>query len=188
MSLHPDLAVRVLALERSVRRTRALLAVAGVALLAVTLLAARPGPSRDPISATEFRLVDGKGELRGTFALDDGEHPTLMLLDRQGRKRWQALLKDDEVYTYMRDAEGHGRITHAIDRARHPHFLMHDKGNKPRLHAAVADSGAPSVLFIHVDGTMPAGMGVHADGRGWSLPAKPTRPDEPTRGEGSDKK
>lgn len=176
MPAHFDLASRVHVLERSLRRARIAGALGGAALLAAVLVAAGFGPTREPVTATEFRLVDEAGTLRGSFALDDGTHPTLSILDDKGRKRWQVLLKDEEVYTYMRDSEGHGRITHAIDRANHPHFLMHDKGNKPRIHAAVADSGAPSLLFIHLDGTMPAGMGVHADGRAWSLPERRVAP------------
>jgi len=171
MQLDSDLALRVRALERSLRRARAGLLAVGAGLLALTLAAAHPRRRAEPLTATEFRLVDEKGELRGSFGLEGGQHPTLVLLDAEGRKRWQALLKDDEVYTYLRDANGHGRITHAVDKGTHPHFLMHDKGNKPRLHAAIADSGAPSLVFIHVDGTMPAGLGVHADGRPWALPA-----------------
>lgn len=192
MKCDTDLAHRVCALERSLRRARLACLAGGASLLAVALIAARPHPGADPVTASEFRLVDAKGDLRGTFALEGGEHPTLAILDPEGRKRWQVLLKDNEVYSYMRDGEGHGRITHAIDRANHPHFLVHDKGNKPRIHMAVADSGAPSLIFIHQDGTMPSGLGVHADGRPWVLPERalpePAGKAEPTEPSGTGKK
>ncbi|MEZ5965818.1 MAG: hypothetical protein R3F56_18425 [Planctomycetota bacterium] len=172
MATDLSLALRVQVLERSLRRTRSLLLLGVGAVAGLTLLAARPlQPAAEPVTATEFRLVDSKGNLRGSFCLLDDQHPSLALLDGEGHKRWEALVKNGEVYTYLRDNQGHGRITQAVDVGDHPHFLMHDKGNKPRLHAAIADSGAPSLIFIHADGTMPAGLGVHADGRGWVLPA-----------------
>lgn len=162
--------LRLAALERAQRRSRLLVTGLCLALASlVTLGAGRPSAA-DPVRASAFELVDEKGVVRGSFMLEDKQHPSLAILDAQGRKRWQILLKDDELFSYMRDNEGRGRITHAIDRANHPHFLLHDKGNKPRIHAAIADSGAPSMMFIHQDGTMPAGLGIHADGRGWMRP------------------
>ncbi len=166
-----ELAVRLSVIERSLRGAHTCLALGAVCMVAALLVAARPAQA-DAVTATAFRLVDDKGNLRGSFLLEDNERPSLAILDSEGRKRWQVLLKDEEVFTYLRDREGHGRITHAVDRANHPHILVHDKGNKPRIHMAVADSGAPSLIFIHQDGTMPAGVGVHADGRGWLLPER----------------
>src|SRR5690606_29793362 len=97
-----DLALRLAAVERALRRQRAL---AGLALAALLLGLTAPAsrPAADPVRAGEFQLVDGAGVVRGSFTLESGLHPSLALLDEQGRKRWQVLLKDDEVFSYMRD-------------------------------------------------------------------------------------
>ncbi|MCA8969450.1 MAG: hypothetical protein KDC95_06690 [Planctomycetes bacterium] len=174
------LRARLDTVERSARVYRTLsLASFVIVLMAFTIAAARQDePLTDAtksrpetVRAGCFELVDGAGVKRGAWTIDDKNSTSFALFDSKGQKRFEAALKGDkEVYVFLRDNSGRGRITHVVDTGDHPHLLVHDRGNKPRVQLAVADSGAPSLIFIDDDGHQSAGVGIHADGEPWALP------------------
>jgi hypothetical protein len=121
----------------------------------------------ETLRAKGFVLVDDAGKPRAELAMVKG-HPSLALLDVDGTRRAHLSLLDGTQPSLMiTDDKGANRISFMVDAMGHPHLLMADPGQKPRVHMAVSERGAGSLMFIHLDGTMPAGIGLHADGRAW---------------------
>ena len=194
-----SLLLRVDRLERQNRRLRRTMTAALGALLVVPLaaFAVRAPQQPGPVKASRFELVDQNGKVRGELGfseklqpqlllkdgvekevaqlgVDDYGSPQFLLMDSKYIKRVKlAINKDTETLAILADKNGYSRISMAVDGGEHPHFLMHDKGQKPRIQMAVADSGAPSLVFIHVDGMMSAGLGIHENGRPWVRPEHP---------------
>ena len=180
--MNVDLEERVRLLERrSLRQSRALLATT-CAAVAILLAAAKDAP-RDPagpdlVTAKAFQLVGGKDTVLGHFAIDRHGHPELELRDRAGKPRIRLRIdRGREPIVSVHDDKGTPRATLAVDEVGNPHVILSDKGRKPRWHAAVSPRGAPSLVFVHVDGRMPAGIGIHADGKPWILGASTKQED-----------
>lgn len=162
---------RLAALERRQRRLEAVGATLLI-LLASALLGFTCAQDAKPeeVQARSFRLVDGTGKVRGEWTLREDGNPSFALLDADQRKRYEIVLKGDEqLFVRMRDRKDVARITHIVD-GDHAHLLLTDRHQKPRVQMAVARSGAPSLVFIHKDGQMPAGLGIHANGEAWRKP------------------
>jgi hypothetical protein len=184
MTTEPLLA-RLDRLERRCRRLRgAMLAVLGLGI-AVPLLAWR---STDPkvVQAERFELVNADGKLLAEWKIDQSGLPFFELRDANEKPRFRMKIGrgGTEPIFSMHDAEGMQRSSFAIDGPGNPHLVLQDNGQKPRLHMAVSSAGAPSLVFIHADGTMPAGLGIHANGKRWELPAEAGDVKEPPKESG----
>ena len=163
---------RFAALERNHRRWLACCSAIMVASLAAVLVAfAHPLEEPETVRASRFELVDKDGVVRGEWNVGERGEPSFRLLDAASQSRYEVMLKQrDQVVVRMRDDKDHARLSWILDRGT-PHMLMTDVDQKPRVQMAVALSGAPSLVFIHKDGQMSAGVGIHADGEPWSKPA-----------------
>ncbi len=155
---------RVAQLERRGRRTTlALVGMLGLGALGATVVA----PRVEVVQAERFEVVDQEGEVRGSFGVDDVGSPRLSMKDAAGKERVAAYLKGQETYLVLRDAKGLTRIGLSIDSGPHPHVVLTDKDQKPRAHLVLGDSGHGSLIFVHEDGRMPAGLGADRDGKPW---------------------
>ncbi|MCC6673202.1 MAG: hypothetical protein IT458_19205 [Planctomycetes bacterium] len=136
---------------------------------------------QDVIRSRRFELLDGDGKVRARLGPGERGETELVVLDPTGRVRTRmGLNAQQESVLSLHDAEGKTRLALVIDEGSSTQLLLLDPGQKPRLHLAVSQRGAPGILFVHSDGTMPAGLGVHADGRAWALPAKDVSESQPT--------
>lgn len=176
MSAHLEERLRLLE-RRSLRQSRMLLAITCGAvgiLLAAAGYGCRDTASADVVTAKAFRLVGEKDAVLGRFEIDRHGGPEFELRDRAGKTRIRLRIdRGAEPIISVHDDKGTPRATVAVDGAGNPHVILNDKGRKPRWHAAVSPRGAPSLVFIHLDGRMPAGIGIHADGKPWILGASP---------------
>jgi hypothetical protein len=162
------LAVRIERLERQCRRLRSWATIVlGLLAAWVGLAAARQEVERPVHEARAFRLIDENDQVRGEWKLTDEGDPSFVLLDGNGYKRYEALLKGETVFVRMRDRNDRSRITQIVDDNDHPHILLTDVTQKLRMQMAIAASGAPSLVFFDAGGEAPAGIGIHPDGRPW---------------------
>jgi hypothetical protein len=167
---------RLECLERANRRWRTI----GTMLVAVALCSSliawmaqdpQPGAKKPRLEADCFALVDDQGKTRAEFKLQADGSPGLFLHNSEGKTRIKvAINKDQESLLILADHEGNTRLGMASDSSGVPHLILSDKFQKPRAHMAVSQRGAPGLLFIHEDGEMPAGIGIHADGKPWLRP------------------
>lgn len=162
------------ALETSARRQRRVAIGATVVLGGALLLSFRAQDRAEPAAesrARHFVLVDAKGNERATLSTDKNGAPRFVLRDEAGKKRIEIGVRNGEPIVVACDGQERHRIGIAVDGGDNPHLVLNDSGQKPRLQLAVNAFGAPALLMTHEDGTHPAGLGIHADGRPWLRPA-----------------
>ncbi len=142
--------------------------------LAVTITALQmfghdAGSGNSVVKAQGFVLEDEQGKPRSSWIMDK-KGPRLQFFAEDGKKRMSLYLMEDgkngPIFSVYDDSEML-RAAMTVDISGNPHFLLSDPGQKPRLHMAVSRTGAPSMVLIHKDGQMPAGIGVHANGQPW---------------------
>lgn len=174
------LAARLTRLEAAKRRSDRIAAFAAAGLLLVPLLAfhtqdqGKPAPGK--LSATSLAIVDSRGEERLVLGLDEKNQPRIEMRDAAQKPRFVTQMRNDEVLMMLKDGAGETRLGLAVDSGKHPHVTMTDGEKRLRLHATINHEGAPSVLLRRADGSIGAGLGVHADGRPWQVPAPDSRP------------
>lgn len=142
------------------------------ALPVLALLAQDPAaaPPEDA-HVRSLEIVDSQGRARLRLGLDERGGPELRMSDEQGRTRLRAAIHgNSEPIVILHDDEGRQRISLVVDKTGNPFVLLARRGGKPAAQLAVSTLGAPSLVFTHEDGATNAGIGQHADGRGWTLP------------------
>ena len=123
------------------------------------------------LRARSFVLVNPKGNERATLSTDKNGAPRFVLRDEADKKRIEIGVRNGEPILVACDATEHHRIGIGVDGGDNPHLILNDPNQKPRLQLSVNAFGAPAILMTHEDGTHPAGLGIHADGRPWLRPA-----------------
>ena len=172
-SIH-EVAARVRALEATLRRQRCAAIGAAVVFGATLLLAFRAQDRAESVAelrARQFVLTDLKGAERATLSTDKNGAPRFVLRDEAGKKRIEIGVRNGDPIVVVCDGAEHHRVGIGVDGGDNPHLILNDSGQKPRLQLTVNGLGAPAILMTHEDGTHPAGLGIHADGKPWLRPA-----------------
>ncbi|HET9795378.1 MAG TPA: hypothetical protein VFS34_13060 [Thermoanaerobaculia bacterium] len=120
-----DIAARVARLERENRRFRSAAAAGALVVAAALLAGARPAGHARIVEATEFRLKDSTGALRGSISADR-TGAQLLLKDATGKSRARLRVADDGT----------------------PRFELLDRMERPRLGLALDKDGAATA---HLD-------------------------------------
>lgn len=168
---------RLAELERRCARARRLAAGSLLVALALPTLAflpqsAQSTPRNDVIQAHGYEVVNADGKVRARLALDASGSPELRMFDSRDRARIRVgIHKDSEPLITLIDEQDKNRLSMVY--SGDPHFVLSQPGGKPTVHMTTASTGAASLLFTHVDGHHNAGIGIHADGRGFLIQETP---------------
>ncbi|HWC65600.1 MAG TPA: hypothetical protein VG777_05925 [Thermoanaerobaculia bacterium] len=181
-----DLEKRVARLERENRRFRVAAAATAVAAGALLIAAAKPAPRQRLVTATELRLIDPTGAIRGTMSADrtgaqlllkdtggksrarlrvaDDGTPRFELLDRMERVRLGLALDHDGAATaQLEDDAGHARVRLATAADGSAHVEVSD-GTKKRAALDMDADGTAGAAVFDGDGTARVRSGLSGDG------------------------
>jgi len=156
------LAARLTAAERSLRRQR-LLGIAAL-FVASTVLLMGSGPTATPLTATELRLVDDAGRLRGLFSVTKQGLASLALLDENGKPRTTLTCAGDGTSTlaYLTD-DGASRMLLAQGKAGDGSLVFTDENKQKRV---MLTGVTPGLLMRDAEGQNRVVIGVSKNGGG----------------------
>jgi len=158
-----DVAARVARLEKENRGFRAAAGAFTLVAAAALLVAARPGGRARVVEATEFRLIDSTGALRGTISADR-TGAQLLLKDSTGKNRARLRVADDGAPRLeLLDRMERTRLGLAVDKDGAASAQLEDDAAHPRVRLSAAADGSAHVEVS--DGTKKrAALDVDADG------------------------
>lgn len=172
-----QLTARLAELEQRCARARRLAAASLIAALALPTLAFLPqDAARKPeiVQAHGYEVVNTDGKVRARLALDTTGSAELRLFDSRDKARVRiGIHKDTEPIINLIDEQNHNRLSLVL--SGDPHFVLSRPGGKPIVHMTTATTGAASLLFTHIDGHYNAGIGIHADGKGFLIQEPPAQ-------------
>jgi hypothetical protein len=163
-------------LERDNRRLRRyatsmLLVVAmvlglGAALIWYSVRSGLPG-SPDTVSARQFVLRDGDGNVRGAWGLGEDEAVRLVLSDATGRQRVRlSLLQDGSAGLSFADSADRKLAVLGILPDHTTNLALTDPAGIPRAVLGVSSNGSSNLVFADQSGATRAGLGVDSRGLG----------------------
>ena len=157
------IAARLARLEREVRGFRIAAAGAVLAAVAAVLTGAAPAPRGRPVVASELRLVDATGALRGAMTADR-TGAQLLLKDATGKNRARLRVADDGAPRLeLQDRMERVRLSLALDKDGAATAQIEDDAGQPRVRLAAGADGSAHVEVS--DGTKKrAALDVDADG------------------------
>jgi hypothetical protein len=91
------------------------------------------------MEASEFRLVDNTGAIRGRFGLDDEGNTRLLINDAAGTPRlWGGVTADGMAMVTLRDKQGKPRLFMQVD-DKEPLVSFRDADDKGRIYLQIKD-------------------------------------------------
>jgi hypothetical protein len=158
-----ELETRLAALEKQNRRLRRGAVLLGLGALAA-LLAGAARPRSRVVTATEFRLVDSKGTVKGSF-LADKNGPVLALRDAMGRARARVSVgADGAPRVELADSAEKVRAALALGPAGSPELAFTDESARERAGLRVTPAGLPRFDLSDGAGKNRASLGVDSEG------------------------
>ena len=104
------------------------------------LLGGTASAAATSIEATEFRLVDASGAVRGRLGTGEDGSVRLILSDTHGTGRlWSGILPDGTAMINLRDQEGRPRLFVQVDE-REPLIALRDEAGKGRLYLQISEN------------------------------------------------
>jgi hypothetical protein len=146
-----DIETRLVAVETSLRRTRAMnLAL----LLGVTVLTVGGARSnQDSITARQLTIVDGQGRERVLLTGDDNGMAGVRVFDAAGQTRISAgVAADNSSYTQWFDTEGRSRLAAMCSQSGQSSLQWRDADGKLRIGGATMLSGESSMMWLAPNG------------------------------------
>jgi hypothetical protein len=140
-----DVAARVARLEKENRRFRRAAGALALALAAAFLVAARSTGRVRVVEATEFRLIDSTGALRGTISADRSG-AQLQLKDSTGKNRARLRVADDGTPRLeLLDRMERARLGLALDKDGGAEAHLDDEATRARVKISTTADGSASV-------------------------------------------
>ncbi len=158
-----DVAARLARLEKENRRFKLATAAAVLAAATMLLAAAKSAGHARVLTATEFRLTDPSGAVRGTMSADR-TGAQLLLRDGAGKTRARLRVAEDGTPRLeLLDRMERPRLGLALDKDGAASAQLEDEAANPRVRLAAAADGSAHVEVS--DGTKKrAALDVDADG------------------------
>ena len=138
-----------------------------VALVAYTLYDRRgPGISAGTVRTREVRLVDGSGQVRGRWSLQEDGGTRLSFLDDRGTERIRiTLLQNGAQGITLADSRGEARVVLSLEGSEGSRLTFADAAGRPRTVLGLSSQQAGSLIFADQEATPRAALGLGPDGR-----------------------
>ena len=125
-----------------------------------------PG-SPQTVSATQFILRDGGGDIRGAWGLTEDGAVRLILSDPEGRQRVRlSLLEDGSAGLSFVDSADRKLAVLGVLQDQSTNLALTDAAGIPRAVLGVAPNGSSNLVFADQAGATRAGLGVDSRGLG----------------------
>lgn len=179
------LSTRVDALEASNRRLRRSLALAGLTIASLAMIATRGGQPPRQIEAEQFVVKDAAGRVRASLSMLDGE-PALSLRDERGEE--QIMLRSNQDHSSSLEFLRHGRLNLMLTSASNGDSVLQLFGerhspavglyswrngaaglalnhNHAGVHLGVEPTGTAHMRYADSTGRVVGGWSLDADGK-----------------------
>lgn len=158
-------------IEKENERLRRLIVVLGVAVAAVTglaatgLIMARSSSIQPVVQATEFRLTGTDGVARGLWRLLEDGTSSFTLNDNNGLGRVRfSVLPDGAPGVSFTDAKGKSRLVISLLPDMTGTVVFADEAGTTRTVLGLAADGSSTLMFADAAGSARASIGVESDG------------------------